>query len=52
MLGFLIVVIGLLIVGLIVFVHVRHFPPKAQLVCDLWEHIESGRDNDRPPSSA
>lgn len=50
--GFLFVVIGLLFVGLIFFVHVRHFPPQAQLVCDLREHVEYGRDNNRPPSSA
>jgi hypothetical protein len=50
--GFLLVVAGLLFVGLIVFVQIRCFPPKAQLVCDLWEIIESGRDNNRPASSA
>jgi len=38
---FFIILAGFVIVGLFAVVQVRHFPPNAQLLCDIWDFVES-----------
>lgn len=41
MFGISIVLLGIAFVALVMIVQIRHFPPKAKLICDAWKAVES-----------